>query len=232
MGTELVKREPLALPDPRRPAQIPSLPAWVESRIGSLQENWQNGKTTLTLPENLILSSQDRELLLAHATELRKFLGHTPLMSANAEAETLVIVTKMLMVLPGAKSSETGNEARGEAYLAALDDIAPWAVQEAIRKWYRGDHGPKYDYRWAPVPADLRALAFFEQYRIKNRITLIERVANAEALVEFSDEHCAEMRRRLKEIGNPLARIERRIKPENHTELEDHIERGFSPGTV
>lgn len=143
----------------------------------------------MALPENLILSADDRSQLLGHARELGKLLSYTPLESADAEAETLVTVTKMLMVLPGAKSSETGNEARGEAYLAALDDVPPWAVHEAVRKWYRGEHGTKYDYRWAPVPADLRSLAYVEQFRIKNRITMLERVANAEPLVEYSDEH-------------------------------------------
>jgi hypothetical protein len=197
MGTELAIREPLVLPDPRRPAQIPSLPAWVESRIGSLQENWQNGRTILTLPATMILAPAERELLLDHANELAKFLDDTPQQSADAEAQMLVIVTKMLMVLPGAKSSETGNEARGEAYLAALDDIAPWAAQEAIRKWYRGEWGADFDYRWAPVPADLRKLAFAEQFKIKNRATLLVRVANAEALVEFSDEHRGMMLQRI-----------------------------------
>jgi hypothetical protein len=206
---QLANREPLALPDPRRPAQMPSLPAWVELRIGSLRENWQNGRTVLTLPASLILPGNERDHLLAHTRELGKLESYTPQGSADAEAEILVIVTKMLMVLPGQKSSEIGNEARGEAYLAALDDIAPWAVQEAVRKWYCGDHGAKFDYRWAPAPADLRALAYAEQFCVKRRISMLERVANAEGLVEFREEHRASMRVRFSKLiseltGNPL----------------------------
>ena len=34
------------------------------------------------------------------------------------------------------------------------------------------------------------------------------------------------------QLKDIVARIERKIKPQNHAELEDHIERGFSPGTV
>jgi len=158
----------------------------------------------LTLPQNLVPSADDRDHMLAHARELGKLISFTPAESADAEAQTLVIITKMLMVLPGAKSSETANEARGEAYLAALDDIAPWAVQEAVRKWYRGEHGPKFDYRWAPVPADLRGLAYAEQFRVKNRITMLERVAHAEPLLEFSEEHCARMRERLSKLVNGI----------------------------
>lgn len=167
----------------------------------------------MTLPANLILAETDRDMLLAHARELGKLLAYTPASSADAEAETLVAVTKLLMVLPGAKSTETGNEARGEAYLVALDDVAPWAVQEAIRKWYRGEHGAKYDYRWAPVPADLRTLAYVEQFRIKNRITMLERVANAEAIVEYSDEHRGNMLKRLQEVV--------RINPEQSAEAAE-----------
>jgi hypothetical protein len=138
------------------------------------------------LPAAMVVSGTNREqLLLSHAYELKKFLQYTPIASADAEAETLAIVTKMLFALPGQRASETANEARGEAYLAALEDIPSWAVQEAVRKWYRGEHGPKYDYRWSPCPAELREVAYLEQYPMKSRITMLERVAKAVALVEY-----------------------------------------------
>lgn len=151
----------------------------------------------LTLPEKMIPVGTERQMIQAHARELGTLVSATPQTSADAEAETLVIVTKMLLALPGQRSTETGNEAKGEAYLAALDDVAPWAVQEAVRKWYRGEHGSKYDYRWSPVPADLRALARCEEYRVRGRIVLLERILKAVPLVEFSEEHRAEMLKRV-----------------------------------
>lgn len=197
MGTEIAKIEPLRLPDPRRPAQMPSLPEWVVSRIESVKDNWQNGSMALTLPTGMVLSDHDKAMVREHMAGLAELVERTPATSADCEAETLVIVTKLLLALPSAKSTETGNEAKGEAYLAALDDVPSWAVQEAVRKWYRGDHGAGYDYRWAPVPADLRKLAQHEEYRVRGRIRLLKRICEAVPLVEFSDEHRAEMLNRV-----------------------------------
>lgn len=200
MGTELAIIEPLALPDRRRPAQMPSLPEWVVSRLESLKDNWQNGNTVLTLPAALVLTEAQKEMVSQHIAALDRLVEFTPANSADCEAETLVIVTKMLLALPAQRSTEAGNEAKGEAYLAALDDVPPWAVQEAVRKWYRGEHGAKYDYRWSPVPADLRALARSEEYKIRGRMQMLKRVRDAVPLVEFSDEYRADMLKRIQAI--------------------------------
>jgi hypothetical protein len=46
------------------------------------------------------------------------------------------------------------------AYLSAIDDVPPWAVAEAIRRWHRGEGGGKdANYRFAPAPAELRYAA-------------------------------------------------------------------------
>jgi hypothetical protein len=204
MGTELAVIEPLALPDRRRPAQMPSLPEWVVSRLESVKDNWQNGSKVLTLPASMVLTEPQKGMLRQHIADLGQLIERNPETSADAEAETLVTVTKMLLVLPAQRSTEQGNEAKGEAYLAALDDIPPWAVQEAIRKWYRGEHGPKFDYRWSPVPADLRSLARFEEYKVRGRMLVLQRIVDAVPLLEFSEEHCANMRQRLSDLMHGL----------------------------
>lgn len=200
MGTELALIEPLKLPDQRRPAQIPSLPGWVVLRLESLKDNWQNGSMALTLPTAMVLSEAEKSMVLRHVSDLGTLVEKTPANSADSEAETLVIVTKMLLALPGQRSTDTGNEAKGEAYLAALDDIPSWAVQEAVRKWYRGEHGSKYDYRWSPVPADLRSLARGEEFKIRGRMSLLERICKAVPLIEFSEEHRKTMLERLQTV--------------------------------
>ena len=207
MATELALIEPLKLPDRRRPAQIPSLPEWVVSRLESLKDNWQNGKMTLTLPAAMILSDIESVMVRRHIADLGSLVVSTPQTSADAEAETLVIVTKMLLALPGQRSTDTGNEAKGEAYLAALDDVPPWAVQEAVRKWYRGEHGSKFDYRWSPVPADLRSLARNEEFKVRGRMTVLERIVKAEALIEYSDDHREMMLKRLQIVIHDAASI-------------------------
>jgi hypothetical protein len=209
MGNQLAVIEPLRLPDQRRPAQIPSLPEWVVSRLETLKENWQRdletGKTSqiLTLPTNLCLTDTERAMVLRHISDLGTLVEKTPENDADSEGATLVIVTKMLLALPGQKSSDTGNEAKGEAYLAALDDVPPWAVQEAVRKWYRGEHGSKFDYRWSPVPADLRSLARNEEFKVRGRMTVLERICKAVPLIEFSDDHREMMLKRLQEVVKP-----------------------------
>lgn len=159
---------------------------------------------TLTLPDSMILADGEREMVQHHIAGLGALVAHTPANSADCEAETLVTVTKMLLALPGQRSSDTGNEAKGEAYLAALDDVPPWAVQEAIRKWYRGEHGSKFDYRWSPVPADLRALARNEEFKVRGRITVLDRMLSAVPLLEFTEEHCEKMSSKLKALSEVL----------------------------
>jgi hypothetical protein len=69
----------------------------------------------------------------------------------------LALLAKMLMGYPMANASEAANEARAEAYLIALDDAPPWAINEAIRRWHRGEGGGSdANYRFAPAPAELR----------------------------------------------------------------------------
>lgn len=72
--------------------------------------------------------------------------------------ERLGIIAKMLLAYPVAGASPEAGKARGEAYLDALDDVPPWAIAEAVKRWHKGQCGD-HDYRWAPAPAVLRAAA-------------------------------------------------------------------------
>lgn len=210
MASNLTTVEPLKLPDLRRPDMMPSLPAWVASRLGSLSEAHQNDgsgkhRRVTTLPASQVLGSSERKQVVAYAAKLATALERTPATSADAEAETLVHVTKLMLALPGQRSSETGAEAVGEAYQSALDDLPPWAVAAAIRHWYRGDAAtlnPKqpYDYRWRPAPATLRALAFAEASAVKGRVLQLERLVAAVPLIEYSEKHCATMLGRLSAV--------------------------------
>lgn len=91
-----------------------------------------------------------------HLVEL-KAVALAPDDNENRKAR-LGLVAQMLMAYPVAGTQEAGR-ARAEAYLAALDDLPPWAVADAIRRWHRGECGDGYNYRWAPAPAELRGIA-------------------------------------------------------------------------
>jgi hypothetical protein len=155
-----------------------------------------------TLPSNLTLGPAERAEIERHVLALKELCGQTPQSSADCEAATLVVITKLMLALPSTQQNELGAEASGEAFMAALDDIPTWAVAAAVRGWYRGDcgeneHRQPYDYRWRPAPADLRRIGLTEKFRVYGRVKPLERLLAAEPRVEFSEEHCSQMRARL-----------------------------------
>ena len=85
-------REPIQLPNLRRPDQMPSLPAWVDLRVASMrdevQPDPQTGKwrMTPTLPSNLILSDAEREATRRPCRRARQDSRPTPANTADAEA--------------------------------------------------------------------------------------------------------------------------------------------------
>lgn len=204
--------EPISLPDVRRPDQMPSWPVWVASRIASIKDECQpslsDGKyrTMPTLPSHLMLSQAERVEIQRTIGELTELCDRTPERDARFEGATLVVITKMMLVLPSSQQNEAGAEATGEAFQAALDDIPTWAVTAAMRKLYRGEcgsneRGALYDYRWRPAPADLRRLAFIERGAVLGRVRTLKRLLDAEPPREFSEEHTARIRERLASIA-------------------------------
>ena len=170
-------------------------------------------RNTPTLPKSSILRPAERDEIARCVSELTALCGPTPADDVGAAQETLIVVTKMMLVLPAAKQNDVSAEARGEAYMAALDDLPTWAVAAAVRRWYRGEcgknsQGEPYDYHWPPSPADLRAVSLIELWRVKARAEMASRLLTAEPLIEYSDEHRRDMRRKLanlfRNFGTPL----------------------------
>jgi len=151
------------------------------------------------LPASLTLSPAERAEIERHAGELEALCTQTPADSDEWEAKTLIIVTKLMLALPAAQQNEAGAEATGEAFQAALDDVPTWAVDAAMRRWYRGDcgeneRGQAYDYHWRPAPAELRRIALMEKWQVQYRAQTMRKLLAAEPLIEFSDDHRAAMR--------------------------------------
>lgn len=159
-----------------------------------------------TLPAEMLLASSEQRAIERYVGELERVLGNTPTESATIEAEMLVVVSKMMLALPGQKATEAGAEASGEAYCAALDDLPPWAVLAALRKWYRGDVPPmpkfqqQHNFNFRPGPAILRSIAFREAGAVRGRVIELQRLLNAEARVEYSEEHRSEMLAKLQTV--------------------------------
>jgi len=93
--------------------------------------------------------------------------------------QRLGIIGKMLLAYPIANASTESGRARGEAYLDALDDVPPWALAAAVRRWNRGGAGDDHDYRWPPAPAVLRKIAVAELATLKPTVLHLENLLAA-----------------------------------------------------
>lgn len=215
MGTQLARLEPIPLPDVRRPEQILSWPAWLTSRVDAAKIAEQRDPTTgryrsvMTLPKSSMLSPSERAVVEPAHKALQAMLLQTPENHSeivinghriDTEDAMLALITKMMKAKPAQRTDEIGVEATGESYMIALEDVPVWAVEAALRKWYRGESvvlNPKqpHNFTWRPDTASLRKLALIERRHIANQWAQLDNLLNAEVLIEFSAEHEDMMRR-------------------------------------
>lgn len=139
-------------------------------------------------------------LIEKHVSALTDILAMTPEEDVRHGEQTLMAVTKMTLVLPSREVGDMANEAKGEAYMAALEDVPSWAVEEAMRRWHRAEYGDKHDYKWQPAPATLREISMLEVYRVMGVRRKLRAVLDAEPLLEFTPEHEAEMNAKLNKL--------------------------------
>lgn len=149
----------------------------------------------------MIPNETQRGLITKHASALDSVLAMTPEEDYRHAEQTVTAVSKMMLTLPSREAGDLAAEAKSEAYMAALEDVPFWAVQEAMRRWYRGECGTKHDYRWQPAPATLRELAQIETYRVRAVRRKMSELLDAEPLVEFDEAHCSAMRDKIKGLG-------------------------------
>jgi hypothetical protein len=197
MATQIALFEPIKLPDPRRPATLPSLPAWAERLNGAVRLEPQltpDGLTfekneVLVLPPELMPSQDQRRAMTEHRDSLRSFLQEMPLHSSAAETRVATAVSKLLTVLAGERKSDLVEEARSEVYLDVLEDVPCWAVESAVKAWFKHDcgtdeRGKAHNYVFAPDPGTLRKIAMKEVYALGARIGTIQRLLDARPYVD------------------------------------------------
>lgn len=211
MAQHLTIFEPISVPS--NPARLPSLPAWLQQRSAALASAVQpdsNGKyrSTLTLPKEMILSSSERALVQRHIDDLGRFTrldqpielrGAT---LTNDQAHAAMIAS--LLLKGGAKLDQQSSDAFTEDYLDAIEDLPAWSVREAIRKWNQAESprldGKPHSYDFRPSPPTLRRLAQLELASVRGRMIELQKICDAEALVEYSDEHRKGMLERLTDV--------------------------------
>jgi hypothetical protein len=106
------------------------------------------------LSGGLILSTDERARIGAKIADLQAITEVDD--GPENQKSRLGLVASMLMAYPMSGGSEETGRARAMAYLAALDDVPPWAIADAVRRWHRGECGADHNYRFAPSPAELR----------------------------------------------------------------------------
>jgi hypothetical protein len=150
------------------------------------------------LPRPLLPSAAEAAALERYAARADELLAMTPDRRGEYEALTLAAVTGLLLAKPAPASNELAAGAKEDSYMDALDDVAFWAVEAAIRRWHRGEcgtvRGEERDYRWAPDTVTLRNLARAEEHELRRRADGMRLVAAAlPAPAELTDEHRGRM---------------------------------------
>jgi hypothetical protein len=136
-------------------------------------------------------------------------LEQTPERDDRWGQRTFVVVSKLLVTLAGRENGELAGAAKGEAYMAALEDVPCWAAEEAARQWYRGECGAQHNYTWPPAPAVLRGIARQTECAVRWKATELQQLLTAEEERVLGAEHCARMRARLSEMIVGLAKSQR-----------------------
>jgi hypothetical protein len=83
-------------------------------------------------------------------------------------------------------TTEQASEARLSFYHEAVSDIAPWALDAAIKRWVRGDIG-KGNIDFAPSPGALRRLCEEEIEPFKAQAWKINRLLSAVSIEQALD---------------------------------------------
>lgn len=130
----------------------PALQALRRISLGTIQ--WPGQAERKYLSGGLTLTDEQRRQATALRDEIQAGLDSSGI--PEATKARLAILAKMLMAFPAANATFDAARARGEAYLDALDDIPPWALQDAVRQWNRGEGDGNHDF--APSPARLRKI--------------------------------------------------------------------------
>jgi hypothetical protein len=161
----------------------PECIAWRCISLGTIRYPGQPIRKYLS--GGLTLMADERQRMSAKVSELHAVREADD--NAENRKSRLGLVANMLMAYPIAGGSEESGRARAMAYLAALDDVPPKALAEAIRRWHRSECGPGYNYHWAPAPAELRQLSMDQLRPAKDTIAHLEAVLSALSIERAMD---------------------------------------------
>lgn len=172
MATELEIREQLDTM-----LSLPLRLARLEKSLGTVK--WPDQPMRLNFPSGMELSEADRKEVSARLVALQQVTTGENLAPAACSKARLSLLTRLLLGYPVAGGgTEQAAEARLSFYLEAVSDIAPWALDAAIKRWVRGDIG-KGNIDFAPSPGALRRLCEEELEPFEAQIFKLKRLVSA-----------------------------------------------------
>jgi hypothetical protein len=130
------------------------LPAWLDLLVHSVSRTEEGAPTWSRepkIPASLMPTGPQRAAIDARIAQLDRMAVPGP------QDRALAAITKLVMFYATSGLSEDQAAIRGAVFLEALDDMPAWAIEEAVRRWFKGKAGEqRYDF--APSPAALRAI--------------------------------------------------------------------------
>lgn len=160
--------------------QMLSLPlplARLEKSLGTVK--WPDQPSRLNFPSGMGLSVEQREDITVRLEQLRQVTTGENLSPAQCSKARLSLLTKLMLGYPAAGgSSDEAAQSRLSFYMEAVSDIAPWALDAAIKRWVRGDID-KGNVDFAPSPGALRRLCEEELEPFEAQMVKLRRLLTA-----------------------------------------------------
>jgi hypothetical protein len=160
--------------------QMLSLPlplARLEKSLGTVK--WPDQPSRLNFPSGMGLSEEQREEITVRLEKLQQVSTGENLSVVACSKARLSLLTKLMLGYPAAGgSSDEAAQSRLSFYLEAVSDIAPWALDAAIKRWVRGDIG-KGNIDFAPSPGALRRLCEEELEPFEAQMVTLRRLLSA-----------------------------------------------------
>lgn len=160
-----------------------SLPLRLERLASSIgTTTWAGQPTRLDLPSGMELTESDRKDITIRLQEMEAVISGTNLTTNESAKARLSLLTKMLLAFPAAgNASEAAAQARSDVFDDALSDLPPWAINNAMKRWAKGEvpsdlNMGVLNFTFAPSPAVLRKLAKIELGPLEVQATKLRRL--------------------------------------------------------
>ena len=164
---------------------LPLSLARLEKSLGTVQ--WPGQPVRMNFPSGMELTADQREELQERLEALVRLTTDANLSASACSKARLSLLTDLLLGFPAAgNSTDRAAESRAGFYLDAVDDMAPWAINAAIKRWVRGEvDNANVDF--APSPGALRRLCEVEIEPFVQQMRQIERLLSAVSIDRAMD---------------------------------------------